>query len=420
MNDVNIETVKGENQVITFGCRLNIYESEVIKNLIHDEGIQNHIIVNTCAVTNEAERQARQMIRRLHKENPEKKIIVTGCGAQIRPEQFLKMTEVSKVIGNQEKLEKYSYTSEESYIVGDIMTAHRLASPTVTHFDHKVRAYFQIQNGCNHRCTFCTIPFGRGNSRSVPVGDIVTSIQDILNNGVKEIVLTGVDITDYGLDLPGKPTLSQMVHRLLKLCPQLQRLRLSSLDPVEVDDEFFELIKNPRIMPHLHISLQAGDDMILKRMKRRHLRHHIVEFCHKVRQSRPDVVFGADIIAGFPTETDEMFDNTKRIVEECQLTFLHVFPYSKREGTPAARMPQVPSAMIKQRAKMLREEGNKAFERLAKSMIGQTVLCLIENNGFGKTDHFCPVQIETSKANPGDITPVFIHDYHHKTLIGKI
>jgi threonylcarbamoyladenosine tRNA methylthiotransferase MtaB len=420
MSDVNIEALKGNNQVITFGCRLNIYESEVIKKLIRDENIENHIIVNTCAVTNEAERQARQMIRRLHKEHPDKKIIVTGCGAQIHPEQFLTMTEVSKVIGNQEKLDKSSYKSNKSQIVGDIMIADRLASPTITHFDNKVRAYFQIQNGCNHRCTFCTIPFGRGNSRSVPVGDIVKSIQDILNNGVKEIVLTGVDMTDYGLDLPGQPTLSQMVRRLLNLCPDLHRLRLSSLDPVEVDDDFFDLFQNPRIMPHLHISLQAADDMILKRMKRRHLRHHIIEFCQKARKARPDVMLGADIIAGFPTETDEMFDNTRRIVEECYLTFLHVFPYSKREGTPAARMPQVPSPTIKKRAKILREEGEKVFKRLAEFMVGQTVLCLIEKNGFGKTDHFCPVQIAVCPAQPGDIIPVFIDGYTDKTLTGKI
>lgn len=374
-------------QVVTFGCRLNVYESQVMKDLAQDAGLSNTILVNTCAVTKEAERQARQSIRKLRRDNPDATIIVTGCSAQINPDAYADMDEVSRVLGNQEKMKPESYRDAHDRVrVNDIMSVRETATHLVESFEGKVRAFVQVQNGCNHRCTFCTIPFGRGNARSVPLGDLTQQVRLLLEKGYHEIVLTGVDITDYGVDLPGTPTLGSTIKRLLAMVPDLKRLRLSSLDPVEVDPDLFDLIANePRLMPHVHISLQAGDDMILKRMKRRHLRHHVVEFCERVRRMRPDVVFGADIIAGFPTENDTMFNNTFNLIRECNLTYLHIFPYSKRPGTPAARMPQVEGATIKTRAARLRGEGARALLRYLHNQVNQPQYMLVEEIVEDKT-----------------------------------
>ncbi len=396
------------NEIVTFGCRVNIYESEVIRDNLHKAGVDNAIVFNTCAVTSEAERQARQAIRRARRANPESRIIVTGCGAQVNPQKYLDMPEVNNVIGNQEKLETATFFTldTERARVNDIMELKETALHMTESFDGRTRAFVQVQNGCNHRCTFCIIPFGRGNSRSVPVGDIVNQIRAMVQKGFREVVITGVDITDYGLDLPGRPTLGEMVSRVLKSVPELERVRLSSIDPVEVDDSVMELLANEkRFMPHLHISLQAGDDMVLKRMKRRHLRQDVVDFAERARRLRPDVVFGADIIAGFPTETGEMFENTRRLVEEVGLTYLHVFPYSQREGTPAAKMPQVPKQLRKERAAILRAEGEKQVRKFLATRIGKTERVLVESDGVGRTEHFAEVKLQ---GNVGEIREVNI------------
>jgi threonylcarbamoyladenosine tRNA methylthiotransferase MtaB len=420
------------NQVITFGCRLNTYESEVIKDLSGQAGLQGAIIINTCAVTAEAERQARQAIRRLRRENPDAEIIVTGCGAQINPKQYSDMPEVTSVIGNDEKMKLMTYQSlkrhdAERVLVNDIMSVTETAGHLVSGFEGKARAFVQVQNGCDHRCTFCTIPYGRGNSRSVPLGEIVNQIRQLIIGGYQEVVLTGVDITSYGGDLPGNPTLGQMIKRLLAMIPELKRLRLSSLDPVEIDQDLWRLIaEEDRLMPHLHVSLQAGDDMILKRMKRRHLRKDVVEFCRKARDYRPDIVFGADLIAGFPTETDEMFENTYKIIDECDLTFLHIFPYSAREGTPASRMPQVPKAIIKERAARLRQAGEVGLDRFYDKWVGRHSNLLIEsvaeNNLFGKTDHFAPVRVESSSKafSVGSLIEVKLTGREKEELMGVL
>jgi len=391
-------------KIINFGCRLNIYEGEIIKQNAADAGLTNALIFNSCAVTAEAERQVRQSIRKARKENPEAKIIVTGCGAQINPQQYADMPEVDKVIGNEEKLKSQSYSllttdnwqlTTEKILVNDIMSVKETASHLVASFDGKARAFVQVQNGCDHRCTFCIIPFGRGNSRSVPMGEIVAQVRGLVETGYNEVVLTGVDISDYGKDLPGAPTLGSMCRRLLNLVPDLKRLRISSIDAVEVDDDLLDLFANePRLMPHIHISLQAGDDMVLKRMKRRHNRQDIVDFCAKLRELRPDVVFGADIIAGFPTETDEMFENTLNLVKETGLIYLHVFPYSARAGTPAAKMPQVVKAIRKERAARLREAGEVNLQKYLESQIGVTSEILVEKGRIGKTPHFAPVELD--------------------------
>jgi threonylcarbamoyladenosine tRNA methylthiotransferase MtaB len=393
-------TVKKEPKVITFGCRLNTYESEVMRGHATAAGLDDAIIVNTCAVTSEAEKQARQAIRRARRENPDAKIIVTGCSAQVSPDTYRDMDEVDKVIGNDDKLkaETWSAPATEKVVVNDIMSVTETASHMVSGFEGRARAFVQVQNGCNHRCTFCIIPYGRGNSRSVPMGEISAQIGKLVEAGYKEIAFTGVDITDYGLDLPGEPSLGQMIRRVLALHPDLPRLRLSSLDPVEMDEDLWRLIEEePRLMPHLHISLQAGDDMVLKRMKRRHLRHHVVEMCERARKLRPDVTFGADIIAGFPTETDEMFDNTLRLVSECDLTYLHVFPYSERPGTPAARMPTVEKKIRVERAKALREAGKKQHDMMLESCINQEAVIVVEKNNFGRTERYVPVKVDTDK-----------------------
>jgi threonylcarbamoyladenosine tRNA methylthiotransferase MtaB len=374
--------------VITFGCRLNTYESEVMKKHALDAGLSDTIIFNTCAVTAQAEKQARQAIRKARRANPEKRIVVTGCAAQIHPESFASMAEVDAVLGNQEKMTAAPYLALdiERAQVNDIMSVKETASHLVASFDGRARAFIQVQNGCDHRCTFCIIPFGRGNSRSVPIGEVVTQVRALVEAGYNEIVFTGVDVSDYGKDLPGAPTLGQMMRRVLASVPELKRLRLSSIDAVEVDDDLYRLIADePRLMPHLHVSLQAGDDMVLKRMKRRHLRGDIIDFCDRVRAMRPDMVFGADIIAGFPTETDAMFENTRALVGEVGLTYLHVFPYSARAGTPAARMPQVPSDVRKVRAGILRAEGEKQIAAYYASLVGRTLEVVVEQDG--KTGH---------------------------------
>ena len=382
------------HEVVTFGCRLNTYESEVIKNNLALSDMDNVVVFNTCAVTKEAERQAKQAIRHHKKHNPDSKIIVTGCAVQANPALFSGMDEIDKILGNEEKMqpEFYSFDSDR-VLVNDIMSIKETALHLVEHFEGKSRAFIQVQNGCNHRCTFCIIPYGRGNSRSVPVGAIVNQVRVLVEQGYKEIVMTGVDVTAYGPDLPGQPTFAQMIKRVLLAVPELQRLRLSSIDVAEIDDELFEILAyEKRLMPHLHISLQAGDNIILKRMKRRHNRDQILEFCDKMRGVRPDVAFGADIIAGFPTETDEMFENTRRLISEASLQYLHVFPYSSRPETPAARMPQVEKAVRKERAKILREEGEKELQKFYQRNVGKAMNILVESDNRGHTENFIPVK----------------------------
>ena len=396
-------------RVVTFGCRLNIYESEVMKTHAKNAGLNNAIIINTCAVTSEAERQARQAIRRARRENPDAEIIVTGCAAQVNPKSFASMPEVNRIIGNDLKLkgETWSTPQTERVTVNDIMSVKETARHMISGFESHARAFVQVQNGCDHRCTFCIIPFGRGNSRSVPMGEIVDQVRALVSRGYHEVVLTGVDITSYGPDLPGAPTLGQMVRRMLALVPDLKRLRLSSLDPVEIDEDLWRVIaEEERFMPHLHLSMQAGDDMILKRMKRRHLRHHIKEVCDKARSLRPDIVFGADIIAGFPTEDDDMFENTRRAVEECDLTFLHVFPYSPRPGTPAAKMPQVDGNIRKARAKILRDIGEAQMQKHALTLVGKTLPVLMEKNNKARTPYFNEVQLAGDPVQSGSLINV--------------
>ncbi len=424
-------------EIVTFGCRLNAYESEVIRDNALKAGLESAIIFNTCAVTAEAERQARQAIRKARKANPDATIIVTGCSAQVKPEMYGEMAEVNQIIGNEEKLKVEYYMggtlppsafhadspagssqsappsllsimSSEKIRVNDIMSVKETASHMVASMDGRARAFVQVQNGCDHRCTFCIIPFGRGNSRSVPLGEIVAQTRKLVKNGTKEIVLTGVDISDYGKDLPGSPTLGQMIKRLLALVPELPRLRLSSIDAVEVDEELYRLIaEEPRLMPHLHVSLQAGDDMVLKRMKRRHSRKDALDFCARVRSLRPDVVFGADIIAGFPTETEAMFINTLNIVEEAGLTYLHVFPYSARTGTPAARMPQVAKEIRKERAARLRVAGERQVQQFFASWQGRETYAIVENETTARTDHFAPVRL-AQPLEPGSLAKLRI------------
>lgn len=387
---------KTDPELVTFGCRLNTYESEVMRAHARNAGLENAIIFNTCSVTKEAERQAKQAIRRARRENPDARIIVTGCAAQIDPQGFGGMPEVDQVIGNDLKLkaETWGAPPEEKIVVNDIMAVKETASHLVDGFEGHTRAFLQVQNGCDHRCTFCIIPYGRGNSRSVPIGAIAEQVRHLVQAGYKEIVFTGVDVTSYGHDLPGQPTLGQMMRRVLALVPELPRVRLSSLDPVEIDGDLWHLIAHePRLMPHLHLSLQAGDNMILKRMKRRHLRQDVIDVCQKARAVRPDMAFGADIIAGFPTETEEMFANTLKIVEECDLTFLHVFPYSEREGTPAARMPQVDPTIRKERASRLRDLGEKQLHKFMQAQVKQRRQVIVEQNGVGRTEHFAEVHL---------------------------
>ncbi len=396
--------------ILTFGCRLNTYESEVMRGHAIAAGLSDAIIVNTCAVTSEAERQARQAIRRLRRERPGADIIVTGCAAQIDPAGYAAMPEVTRVLGNAEKLQAESWGAETPRVaVNDIMAMRETASHLTAGFEGKPRGFLQVQNGCDHRCTFCIIPFGRGPARSVPIGAIVTEARALTALGYTEIVLTGVDITSYGPDLPGSPTLGQMIRRLLALVPELGRLRLSSLDPVEIDEDLWRLIaEEPRLMPHIHLSLQAGDDTILKRMKRRHLRADAISVCDRARSLRPGIVFGADLIAGFPTETEAMFRNSLALVEDCDLTYLHVFPYSARSGTPAAKMPQVKGDLRKSRAAELRAAGDLRLNAFLATQIGKTVSVLVERKGEGRTGHYAPVRLTGCDAPAGRVMDVKI------------
>lgn len=393
-------------EVITMGCRLNTFESEVIRDHATRAGLHDAIILNTCAVTAEAERQARQTIRQMRKRNPGKRIIVTGCAAQLDPGKFASMTEVDDVIGNDEKMKAETFTALHGGAkvqVADIMAVRDTAAHLVRGFDGRTRAFVQVQQGCDHRCTFCIIPFARGNNRSVPLGAIVEQTRALIAEGYREVVLTGVDICSYGSDLPGQPRLGDIVRRLLKQVPELERLRLSSLDPAAMDDALFDAFRDePRLMPHVHLSLQAMDDMILKRMKRRHLRDDAFRVVERIRTVRPDVVFGADFITGFPTETDAMFENTLSSVRDLGLTHLHVFPYSERDGTPAAKMPGVDHAVRKHRAKRLRAAGEDALNAFKESMWGQKVRVLIEKGDQGLTDHYVAASIEGG-ADAGDI-----------------
>lgn len=410
-------------EIITFGCRLNSYESEVMLGHAQKAGLDNAIIINTCAVTNEAVRQARQTIRKTRRDNPEAKIIVTGCAAQIDSNDFGKMDEIDHVIGNDEKMKgetflNLSTATSEKVIVNDIMSVKETAGHLVEGLGSRARAYVQIQNGCDHRCTFCIIPYGRGNSRSVPAGEVIDQIKKLVDNGFREIVLTGVDITSYGPDLPGELSLGKLVLKILKMVPDLDRLRLSSIDSIEVDPPLMQAIaEDNRFMPHLHLSLQAGDNMILKRMKRRHLREDSIKFCTEVRELRPDIVYGADLIAGFPTETEEMFENTLKLVDECQLTWLHVFPFSPRPGTPAAKMPQLQKQIIKERAARLREKANKATENYLNNQLGQTQTVLMEKENIGRTPQFAQVKLQsTHKIN--DFVNVKLSGRHNHMLTG--
>jgi len=415
----------GAVEVITFGCRLNTYESEVMKAEAAKAGLDNAILVNTCAVTSEAVRQARQAIRRARRENPEARIIVTGCAAQTEAQNFAAMPEVDAVLGNEEKLKAEHYrrlpdfgvSSDEKVAVNDIMSVTETAPQMVAHIDGHVRGFLQVQNGCDHRCTFCIIPYGRGNSRSVPMGAVVDQARRLVENGYREVVLTGVDATSYGADLPGTPTLGLLAKTLLKQVPEILRLRLSSIDSIEADSHLFDLIADePRFMPHLHLSLQHGDDMILKRMKRRHSRADAIAFAEQVRHLRPGFAFGADMIAGFPTETEEMAANSARLAEEIGIAHLHVFPYSPRPGTPAARMPQLDRALVKARAAELRAVAERLQAVHLASHVGTRQKLLVERNEMAHTEDF--TLVAAPGMNPGSLVEVSIggHTGRHLTI----
>jgi threonylcarbamoyladenosine tRNA methylthiotransferase MtaB len=413
--------------VVTFGCRLNAYESEIIRREAESAGMSDAVVLNTCAVTGEAVRQARQTIRKIRRERPEARIVVTGCAAQTETKTFAAMPEVDRVIGNAEKrdsatwrdLADRNHTKHDGakVSVGDIMTAKTLSLSPIDGIEGRARAIVQVQNGCDHRCTFCIIPYGRGNSRSVPTADVVSQIRLLVERGYHEVVLTGVDITSYGADLPDSPRLGALVKLILRSVPELERLRLSSIDSVEADSDLLDALGNDeRLMPHLHLSLQAGDDLVLKRMKRRHLRADAISFCDQVRLLRPDVVFGADFIAGFPTETDDMFARTLDLVGECGLTHLHVFPFSPRPGTPAARMPQVAHAIAKERAARLRRKGEAAVRQHLDREVGARRRVLAELNGIGRTVYFTPVRLPDGVA-PGRMIDLTFTGHDGRNLL---
>lgn len=414
-------------KVINFGCRLNSYESSVIEEKLKNSDLENVIVFNSCAVTKEAERQVKQSIRKTRRENPDAKIIVTGCSAQLNPNQYTDMSEVDRVIGNEEKLDDKYYVkdnlflNDEKAIVNDIMSVKDTALHMLSSFGNKTRAFIQVQNGCNHRCTFCIIPYARGNSRSVPFSQIVKQIEYLVANDFKEVVLTGVDLSDYGLDLPGNLSLGKMIKRLLSIVKDLPRLRISSIDVAEIDDDLMELILyEPRLMPHIHISLQSGDNMILKRMRRRHNRQDVINFCTKAYEKRPEISFGADIITGFPTETDEMFLNTLDLVETVGFQFLHVFPYSEREGTPAARIPPVPVEIRNNRAQLLREAGKKQLDLLLKRQIGKELSALVEKNEIAISENFCNIRLNDKHVSPNTLVKVKINAVEGSVLLGNI
>ena len=414
-----------KNSLINLGCRLNIYEGEIIKDHLNNNNIKNVTVINSCAVTAEAEKKVAYEIRKAKRNNPENKIIVTGCAAQINPKKYNTFKEVDLVLGNKEKLISNVWNNlnfAKSIQVEDILLEKKPVPNSVEKFDGKSRAYIEIQQGCDHRCTFCIIPYGRGNNRSVPAGEIVERIKKIVNNGYKEVVLTGVDITDYGKDLPGKPTFSNLIKRIIKLVPDLEQLRLSSIDCAEIDEEFWDLLSEKKLMPHFHISLQAGNNLILKRMKRRHTREMAISFCNKVLAIRKEATFGADLITGFPTETNKMFKDTLNLIDECHLTHLHVFPYSPRENTPAARMPQVDKSTIKNRAKILRQKGSEKFKKHLERKVGEKNLILIEKNqnkkSIGKDKNFFNAIIN-EEITEGDIIPCVYIGIDNDMLMAK-
>jgi threonylcarbamoyladenosine tRNA methylthiotransferase MtaB len=415
-------------EVVTFGCRLNTHESEAMRLAAEQAGQRDLVIVNSCAVTGEAVKQARQAIRRLARDNPDRRIIVTGCAAQTEPETFAAMPEVSQVLGNAEKTRPetwqmvasgnlFGIDETERVIVNDIMAVRETAPQMIDAIEGRARAIVQVQNGCDHRCTFCIIPYGRGNSRSSPMGDVVEQVKRLVGNGYREVVITGVDITSYGHDLPGAPRLGKLLQQIMRHVPDLDRLRLSSIDSIEADDDLIDLIATEkRLMPHLHLSLQSGDDMILKRMKRRHSRDNAIRFCEDARKLRPGIVFGADIIAGFPTEDEAMFANSLALVADCGLTHLHVFPYSPRKGTPAARMPQVAHPVIRERAKRMREAGSARLRQHLDRQVGRTLEALTERGGIARAEDFTVVRL-SGDFPPGELLRLAItgHDGHKLT-----
>ena len=402
--------MKNQN-IITFGCRLNSFDSQVIREKANAEKLNNIFFINTCAVTKEAENQAKKKIRKIKRENPKAKIIVTGCSAQINPKDYKKMNEVDLILGNEEKFKFKKYlnllnNNSPEIVVNDIMSVKETANHFIKGFDKKARAFVQIQTGCDHRCTFCIIPFGRGNSRSVPIAKIYNQIKILLKNGFKEIVLTGVDLTSYGNDLYGEPKLGKLIKEIFKKIKNLERLRLSSLDAIEIDKDLIDIISHEeRLMPHLHLSIQSGDNIILKRMKRRHSREDVINLCNNLKQFRNNIVFGADIIAGFPTETNEMFLNSKKILSECDLTYLHIFPYSNRPNTPASKMPQISNEIIKERAKLLRTEGDKILQKFLKKQVNKKHKILFESETEGHSENFIPIKTLT-KQRAGEIVNV--------------
>jgi threonylcarbamoyladenosine tRNA methylthiotransferase MtaB len=416
--------------VVTFGCRLNTYESEVIRREAEAAGIEDAVVVNTCAVTAEAVRQARQTIRRIRRERPNTRIVVTGCAAQTEPTTFAIMPEVDRVLGNEEKLARtawadarqrldqpFGLAAEEKIVVNDIMAVKESALHLIDGLDGRARAFVQVQNGCDHRCTFCIIPYGRGNSRSVPMGEAVAQVRRLVGHGYREVVLTGVDLTSYGANLPGASRLGTLVRQILRHVPELERLRLSSIDSVEADRDLLDaLADEPRLMPHLHLSLQAGDDLILKRMKRRHSRAAAIAFCEQVRRLRPDIVFGADLIAGFPTESEAMFRRSLDLVDACGLTHLHVFPFSPRPGTPAARMPPVARDVVKERASRLRDRGKAALRRHLDAEVGARRRVLVESYDLGRTEQFTPVRL-TGSPQSGVLMNVRIAGHNGRQLL---
>lgn len=411
-----------ETRVITLGCRLNTYESEVMRQNAEQAGLKEALVINTCAVTGEAVRQARQTIRKLRKSNPDATLIVTGCAAQVEPETFAAMPEVDRVIGNAEKLQLNSFLPEADHPrvqVSDIMEVRETAHHLIDGFEGHTRAFLEVQQGCDHRCTFCIIPFGRGPNRSVPMGEIVERVRTLVKAGYREVVLTGVDVTSYGPDLPGSPPFGQMVKRLLKAVPDLPRLRLSSLDPAAIDKDLLDVIAHePRLLGHFHLSLQSGDDMVLKRMKRRHLAADAIQLCETIRRLRPDAVFGADIIAGFPTETDEMHQNTLATLTACDVTFIHVFPYSARTGTPAEKMPQVTGDVRKARAAEIRALGEANLQAFLQSRLGQRLEVLVEKDNQGHCAHYCPVRL-TSPVDAGHIVCAEAKSVENGVLIAE-
>jgi threonylcarbamoyladenosine tRNA methylthiotransferase MtaB len=410
--------------VITLGCRLNTYESEVMRRHAQEAGLEGAVIINTCAVTSQAVRGARQAIRRAAKDNPGAPIIVTGCAAQTDPDMFAAMPEVTRVIGNHEKMKAETWSpagllgGEEKVRVNDIMSVRETAAHLIDGMEGRARAYVQVQNGCDHRCTFCIIPYGRGNSRSVPAGEVVAQVRALVASGHHEVVLTGVDLTSWGADLPGTPQLGNLVQRLLKIVPDLRQLRISSIDAIEMDEALMEAMADPRVAPYLHLSLQHGDNLILKRMKRRHSREEAIALTQRLRVLRPDIALGADLIAGFPTETDAHFDNSLRLIEECGLSFLHAFPYSPRPGTPAAKMPQVAKPVIKERAARLRAAGEAALARHFARHVGEVREALIERGLAARLPDFTPVRLSAPAGEGGRTLPVRMTGHDGKQLLG--